>query len=1287
MRCNVIVVMKKLFKQFTAHAKLLTFALATTTLVALLYVSPTPASALCKITGAGFPSVINSFSVNLSANDILSVDGNFKKGGECMQNGMFREGVPSVAILNTNLISGPTTISCATNCIYQPQIDVSSLQSGTYQATFSVDDQWGGAVPKSATFSIKRAAPAAMPTTSLSITPLSVRSGDRATLTWASTNATSCTAGGLWSNAGKLSGSGLTNPIISNTTFTLLCSGPGGVSPLQSVTVAIFNGTPITSFEVPPAPLVRISASPAIIANSGSTNIVWLATGATQGCVASGAWSGAQQESGAFKTPTLSPGTYTYTLSCTGNLGRTTSANAKVLVLKGKTIPPPVPLPTPPAPVVKIYASPVNVRSGDSVVITWSASDATQGCNAYGDWSGAKQESGAFQTGPLSAGTYNYSLSCTGSLGRMGSGNAQVIVATAAPTVSIAALPSSLVVGNPATLIWASTNTTSCNASGSWSGVKATSGSEKISPFAAAGSYGYTLTCTGPGGAANNSTNIIVSLIPSCNNGANNPPVCTTCSATQVWDAASSSCIAPPAFSVSLSAATTSCRIAGPSSCTSTTIVWNTDVPASSKVQYSTSPTFAAPLIEGNIIMTTAHAVSLIKLIPATSYYYKVQSTDAYSQEATDDNKGKYYTFSTPVCPIQNILLAPVVSTNAATAISQATTTLNGYVDPNNTSDTLHWFNWGTSTASLINETPRILQESFARNFLEIISNLAKGTNYYFQAMARNAQGLATGGIESFTTPKSEVIVPPPLPLPSSLTPVITIGASSLLVTNGDPVVITWSVDKATQGCIASGDWSGQMLPSGSFTTGRLANGTYIYTLTCSDGAGLTSSRSITVMSGTGIGAGTGGALAGGNSVPNSGTIGTVATTTTGTTIGGAEQFVGLGVGVVDIGAGSVAGEGNAIQNETTPINQDKVPFIEQLQKAIISTIPDNAKEALNRTILLATKAIAVAKQEIIAFTDTPVGAIATQTVAATGVVGGSAITVATVSSNAATFSDLALTIFRIWNVILVALGLRKKRVPWGTVYDSVTKQPLDPAYVVLEDQAGKEAGTAITDLDGRFGFLVPPGSYRLTANKTNYTFPSKKLTGKDHDDVYDNLYFSGDVSLAANELMIKNIPMDPEAFDWNEFAKRDKKLMMFYSRNTRVVTKITTLLFYAGLCTTAVLYLARPDALNLSIVIIYGVLLVLRFLGLKPKSYGLITEANTKEPLSFAIIRVFQKGVTRELFHRVSDQYGRYYALLSKGEYYVTIERKNPDETYTLVHTSQTIDAKKGIINQNFSI
>lgn len=49
-------------------------------------------------------------------------------------------------------------------------------------------------------------------------------------------------------------------------------------------------------------------------------------------------------------------------------------------------------------------------------------------------------------------------------------------------TVSFSASPSTVVAGNPVTLMWSNTNATRCRASGGFSGGKAASGSEIVTP-------------------------------------------------------------------------------------------------------------------------------------------------------------------------------------------------------------------------------------------------------------------------------------------------------------------------------------------------------------------------------------------------------------------------------------------------------------------------------------------------------------------------------------------------------------------------------------------------------------------------------------------------------------------------------------------------------------------------------------------------------------------------------------------------------------------------------------
>ncbi len=79
------------------------------------------------------------------------------------------------------------------------------------------------------------------PVVTLVANPTTVDSGGTTTLTWSSTNATSCTASGAWSGSRATSGSEASAAITTASTFTLACTGPGGTTQ-RSATVYLTGG-------------------------------------------------------------------------------------------------------------------------------------------------------------------------------------------------------------------------------------------------------------------------------------------------------------------------------------------------------------------------------------------------------------------------------------------------------------------------------------------------------------------------------------------------------------------------------------------------------------------------------------------------------------------------------------------------------------------------------------------------------------------------------------------------------------------------------------------------------------------------------------------------------------------------------------------------------------------------------------------------------------------------------------------------------------------------------------
>jgi hypothetical protein len=301
-----------------------------------------------------------------------------------------------------------------------------------------------------------------------------------------------------------------------------------------------------------------------------------------------------------------------------------------------------------------------------------------------------------------------------------------------------------------------------------------------------------------------------------------------------------------------------------------------------------------------------------------------------------------------------------------------------------------------------------------------------------------------------------------------------------------------------------------------------------------------------------------------------------------------------------------------------------------------------------------------------------------------------SLVTVITATAFASPFTipELFMIPARLLGILLVAFGWKKRNPPWGVVYDSVTKQPLDPAYVILKDPKGKDISSAITDLDGRYGFLADPGFYFMTSNKTNYLFPSQKLAGKRKDELYDNLYFGEQFEIKKDEIVTRNIPLDPIKFDWNEYAKQNKSLTKFYSRWDSLLRKISDVLYYIGFFIAIIAFFAAPYPYNSIILGLYIFLLILKIFGVKAKPYGSVFDINDNSPLAFAILRIFDPTSDREISHKITDKFGRYFCLVPKGKYYIKIEKKNLDGSYSLIYTSSIIDtSKKGIIQQKFKV
>ncbi len=150
------------------------------------------------------------------------------------------------------------------------------------------------------------------PTLTIAANPTTILSGQSSTLTWTSSNTTSCTASGGWSGGKALFGTQGVTP-AATTTYTMTCTGPGG---------SVTQNAIVTVTAAAAAPTLTLTANPTTVPSGSASVLTWSSANATS-CAAFNGWTGSKALSGTESTGALTSGR-TYTLTCTGPGGSVT---------------------------------------------------------------------------------------------------------------------------------------------------------------------------------------------------------------------------------------------------------------------------------------------------------------------------------------------------------------------------------------------------------------------------------------------------------------------------------------------------------------------------------------------------------------------------------------------------------------------------------------------------------------------------------------------------------------------------------------------------------------------------------------------------------------------------------------------------------------------------------------------------------------------------------------------------------------------------------------------------
>jgi hypothetical protein len=187
--------------------------------------------------------------------------------------------------------SGTLTVNNSANVSVEwNSTDATSCTAGGTGAGFSTGGNPGGTDPvtrpasgQSRTFTVTCTGPggtsapatvtvttsAALPTVTLTASPTNVSQGSNTTLTWTSTNATTCTGSNGWSgNKTPVSGGSQSVTVTGDTTYTITCTNGGLSSGPVSVSV---NSTSPQDL----AGTLDLTAQPTIVRRNATTSLQW----------------------------------------------------------------------------------------------------------------------------------------------------------------------------------------------------------------------------------------------------------------------------------------------------------------------------------------------------------------------------------------------------------------------------------------------------------------------------------------------------------------------------------------------------------------------------------------------------------------------------------------------------------------------------------------------------------------------------------------------------------------------------------------------------------------------------------------------------------------------------------------------------------------------------------------------------------------------------------------------------------------------------------------------------
>ena len=248
--------------------------------------------------------------------------------------------------------------------------------------------------------------------------------------------------------------------------------------------------------------------------------------------------------------------------------------------------------------------------------------------------------------------------------------------------------------------------------------------------------------------------------------------------------------------------------------------------------------------------------------------------------------------------------------------------------------------------------------------------------------------------------------------------------------------------------------------------------------------------------------------------------------------------------------------------------------------------------------------------------------------------------------------TSLPAQMFQLFISFLTLIGIRKKGLVTGYIYDSQTKDSIERAIVRIYTRSGSLVWTDVSNEYGYFRTIeVENGEYRIDVKVNGYTFPSRAIFGST-DFPLDNIYHGDFFQVTDGTIPNFSIPLDRNSMSEVNIRKENLKLAL------KIILQILyVFLVVVGLLFTLYAVYVSPTWLNYLILALYlpSLFTIIYLFILKRDKYGIVKERGNGK-LAGITVGLYDLEFNRLHVTRVTDARGRYRFIVSPGSYYISI-------------------------------